>query len=196
MCMFRVSACVSSCSTGCPSSTTCNASHVCPTSHLPHFPPGVTQWHPVCHLPLSASTTSIHTPLQLLDPMSPHIAPCPTPAPTLPPQGFAALRALPYQGYLQRCSSSALTHNMLVEATAAALPARPMHQGNPMYPFSYRVRVTNLSAMWVQLLGREWVFKDGAGGLVSAVPLQRDNAVVGECSAGVGVGHADEPGHW
>lgn len=91
-------------------------------------------------------------------------------------QGFAALRAISDQCYLERCSSSSSSDGVLVEAASRAIRMWPVDE--PKYVFAYRVRITNQRSDIIQVLGREWKFSS-AGRDEVAIALAR-NAVVGE----------------
>ncbi|WIA19202.1 hypothetical protein OEZ85_003847 [Tetradesmus obliquus] len=86
-------------------------------------------------------------------------------------QGFAALRALPQQVYLEACSSSSDTEGVLVEATSCFNPrADPFTSAGFVVGgsgssssreqwFSYRIRVTNNRQHDIKVLGRGWVIE-------------------------------------
>ena len=99
-------------------------------------------------------------------------------------QGFKALRALPYLAYLERCSSRTCDMGVLVEACSSALPDRFTDRGKVKYPFSYRVRVTNLRKEHIQLMGRQWTIVNDEQTLEAVIPGNRQNALVGEKGIG------------
>lgn len=98
-------------------------------------------------------------------------------------QGFAALRALSLQAYLESCSSSATTDGVLIEATSAYSHLEPSRQP-PSLPeqhwFKYRVRITNSRSDPIKVLGRGWRVINHLGEMEGYVPLSSDNAIVGQ----------------
>lgn len=99
-------------------------------------------------------------------------------------QGFAALRALPQQAYLESCSSSATTDDVTIEATAAfSHKQRPGSEFiNPLdqHIFTYRIRITNNRRHPIKVLGRGWVVSNHLGELEGQVQTSPDNAIVGQ----------------
>jgi uncharacterized protein affecting Mg2+/Co2+ transport len=108
-------------------------------------------------------------------------------------QGFAALRALPQQVYLEACSSSRATEGVLVEATSCFNPrADPFTSAGVIVGgsssssssreqwFSYRIRITNHRQHCIKVLGRGWVIESHLGELEGFVQLAADNGVVGQ----------------
>lgn len=101
-------------------------------------------------------------------------------------QGFAALRALPQQAYLQACSSTAETEGVVIEATSCFSPADTYPRqaqapgGTPEHWFKYRIRITNMRQHPIKVLGRGWVINNHQGELEGYVMLTPDNAVVGQ----------------
>jgi uncharacterized protein affecting Mg2+/Co2+ transport len=113
-------------------------------------------------------------------------------------QGFAALRALSAMLRLERCSSVSEADGVRVEATSQYLGAERLPGGGSgssggggsssgsdggggvRYAFSYRIRVTNLRASTVQVLGRAWEIVDSSGALAGHIPLSPANAIVGQ----------------
>jgi uncharacterized protein affecting Mg2+/Co2+ transport len=104
-------------------------------------------------------------------------------------QGFAALRALPQQVYLEACSSSSNTDGILIEATSCHNPrADPFASAGVVVGgsssreqwFSYRIRITNNRRHCIKVLGRGWVIESHIGELEGFVNLAPDNGVVGQ----------------
>lgn len=94
-------------------------------------------------------------------------------------QGFAALRAIPEQLYLEKCSGSGSEDGVQVEVTSKWMGTTEAHPGDPKHAFTYRVRVTNGRGASIQVLGRSWEIFDADGALVGHIPLSPENAVVG-----------------
>jgi uncharacterized protein affecting Mg2+/Co2+ transport len=105
-------------------------------------------------------------------------------------QGFAALRALPQQVYLEACSSSYVTEGVLIEATSCYNPGADPYAaagfitgGSSSSPgeqwFSYRIRVTNNRDHCIKVLGRGWVISSALGELQGYVQLAV-NSIVGQ----------------
>jgi uncharacterized protein affecting Mg2+/Co2+ transport len=106
-------------------------------------------------------------------------------------QGFAALRALPQQVYLEACSSSCVTDGVLIEATSCYNPrADPYASAGAVTGssgsssreqwFSYRIRVSNHRDHCIKVLGRGWVISSALGELEGYVKLAADNGIVGQ----------------
>ncbi|KAI8465088.1 MAG: ApaG domain-containing protein [Monoraphidium minutum] len=96
-------------------------------------------------------------------------------------QGFAALRAISEQLYLQQCSSSGSEEGVVVEVTSKWLgTTEDLPSGETKHAFTYRVRVTNGRTSSIQVLGRSWDIVDGAGTLVGHITLSPENGVVGQ----------------
>jgi uncharacterized protein affecting Mg2+/Co2+ transport len=109
-------------------------------------------------------------------------------------QGFAALRALPQQVYLESCSSSYVLNDVIIEATSCYNPkADPFASAGAITGsssssssssreqwFLYRIRVTNNRDHCIKVLGRGWVISSALGELEGYVQLTADNGIVGQ----------------
>ncbi len=80
-------------------------------------------------------------------------------------EGFAALRVLAAQQYRQLCTSSCVTHGVLVRCTSVFVPQKERERGRNSYLFSYRVTLHNTqsNSVAVKLLGRHWEILDAHG---------------------------------
>ncbi|KIZ05675.1 Protein apaG [Monoraphidium neglectum] len=96
-------------------------------------------------------------------------------------QGFAALRAIPEQLYLEQCSSSSNAEGVIVDVTSKWMgTTEEPPTGEAKHAFSYRVRVTNARSSPIQVLGRSWEIFDANSALVGHIPLSPENAIVGQ----------------
>ncbi|PNW78697.1 hypothetical protein CHLRE_09g387134v5 [Chlamydomonas reinhardtii] len=109
-----------------------------------------------------------------------HADAAPEHVPRLVGQALTCLRGLLEQQYLHRCSSSAVTDGVRVDATSKFSTSGMAYTGRHQNLFSYRIRVTNLREEPIQLMGREWTIKNDRGTVVVHVPHIPGNAVVGQ----------------
>ena len=87
---------------------------------------------------------------------------------------FSALKALAAQLELAQCSSAVTTTfdddvSVRVEATSA-FRGTTTQQGQPMFVYQYRVRISNEGTSAVRLLGRAWTIENADGSEHASVP--------------------------
>ncbi|GAX76764.1 hypothetical protein CEUSTIGMA_g4211.t1 [Chlamydomonas eustigma] len=95
-------------------------------------------------------------------------------------EAFRVLRILLEQRYLFRCSSSCVTEGVKVDVTAKFDQTAKDFRGEQVHVYTYRVRVTNLREEPIRVLGRSWTIKNDRGQPRVHIPLDPNNAVVGQ----------------